>query len=341
MSEHLITITTQDAQQIQFNCAIEEDIISAAERQNIILPQQCRNGVCGFCTASNVRGQYILRDYNAAALTDYQAANKHTLLCRTYPQTDLIVETNYNYAAIKFGQIPQAFHSVIAAEMVNPTVLHLILQEIPTANELLSTQLLAGQYVQLSIPEQSIHRAYSVANSMNWEGRLEFYIRLYNNGQFSNLLNQLQIGDKLLIKGPHGEFVLKERGLKPRYFIAGGTGLAPILAMLKYMAELGEPHPIQLFFGVRHESDLFAQDVIAELQSALPKLKYHCYLSQSGVNWNGYCGSIVNAVGEAFTQLKTEPDIYVCGSKRLVDAVLELAAKFAIAYDNIIYEKFD
>jgi len=340
MTEHLITLTTHDAQTLCFRCDEDEDLISAAERQRIILPQQCRSGVCGFCTATHVSGAYILKDYNTAALSDDQRQSHHTLLCRTYPRADLNIRGNYDYAVIKFGQIPQAVCSVVSAKLVNTHVLHLVLQQPPSATELLSVNLVAGQYVQLLTMDKSIQRAYSPANPANWDGKLEFYIQLREQGKFSQVLRQISSGANLLVQGAQGDFTLKEHGLKPRYFIAGGTGLSPILAMLRHMTEFAEPHPARIFFGARHESDLFAQDVIAHLSHALTNFSYQYCLSRPSSTWNGYHGSVLKAVTEALTLLKAPPDIYICGSTRLIDGVLELTNQLGIASTNVFYEKF-
>lgn len=337
---YTINLTTHDAQNVQFECNADEDVISAAERQQILLPQQCRNGVCGFCTAAHLSGEYQLRDYNEAALSAEQRAQRQTLLCRTYPQSDLQIATDYDYAAIRFGHAPEAQMTVVEKSRVNHNVLFLAVQQADNLDNLLSANLLAGQYMHLMPLDKSIKRAYSLASPANWEGRLEFFIRLWENGQFSQHLQQLNVGDNLLVRGAQGEFVLQENGLKPRWFIAGGTGISPMLAMLRQMAEFAEPHPARLFFGLRHEADIFALEQLESLKQQLPNFSYQICLSRPSPAWKDKTQSIIAAVAEALDESKATPDIYICGSNRLVEGVLQVAKTYGIASDKLQFERF-
>lgn len=337
---YLITLTTADKQTLQFDCQINEDVVSAAERQQIILPQQCRSGACSFCTATTVAGAYQLRDYNIAALSDNQRAEQQTLLCRTYPQSALTIHTPYPYAEIRFGQIPQAEHRIIEKTALTADVVHLVLEQCADMDNLLSANIVAGQYMQLMPPDRALKRTYSLANPANWEGKLEFFIQLWENGQFSQFLQQTQIGDAVVARGSQGDFVLNVNSLKPRWFIAGGTGLAPLLAMLRQMAEFGEIQPARLFFGTRYPTDVFAQAQLADLKSQLPQFDYQICLSKPDTDWMGYHGSVVTAVAEALHTISTQPDIYLCGSDRLVDGILAVLDKVGLSEENVFYERF-
>ncbi|OUD12122.1 2Fe-2S iron-sulfur cluster-binding protein [Thioflexithrix psekupsensis] len=338
MSEYLITLQTNDAQKVQFNCADQENVISAAERQGIRLPQQCRNGVCGFCTAARLSGEYELHDYHEAALTADQREQGEVLLCRTYPRGDLHLTTDYPYSSIEFGLYSQVTVQILQKEWVTDQVIHFIVQQLDHLDDLLSAKINAGQYVYLSSMDKKIERAYSIANSSNWTGTLSFFIQLWPKGQFSQHLQQLAINDTLLAKGTYGEFLLQETGLKPRWFIAGGTGLSPILAMLQQMAECGEPHPVRLFFGVRHESELFAQAQFAELAQQLPDFQYQYCVSRPSADGAYPARSVVQAVDAALREANVKPDLYICGSNRLVEGIHFVAQQHDIAH--VFFERF-
>lgn len=341
MNNHSIILTTHDEQQLEFDCREDEDIISAAERHDIILPQQCRSGACSLCTATLVSGNYVLTDYNKTALSDEQRARQQTLLCRTYPQSALQIATDYDYSAIRFGKVPEAQFTIADKHFLTPQVLHLILQQTTDTENLLSAKTIAGQYMHLMPLAKHIKRAYSLANQSNWQGQLEFLIRLHPDGRFSQILRTVAVGETFIARGPQGEFRLHENGLKPRWFIAGGTGLAPILAMLRQMADFGEMHPAHLFFGLRHEEDIFCEKEFVELQNALLSFRYQICLSRAKTDWtNGYNGSVLRAVESALKTLNQTPDIYLCGSDRLVDGMLALFKTYNIGTESIYYERF-
>jgi ferredoxin-NADP reductase/ferredoxin len=338
MSEYLITLQTDDARVVQFNCEDQENVISAAERQGIRLPQQCRNGVCGFCTAARLSGEYELHDYHEAALTPDQRAQGEVLLCRTYPRGDLHLTTHYPYSSIEFGLYSQVTVQVLQKEWVTDQVIHLIVQQVDYLDDLLSAKINAGQYVYLSTTDKKMERAYSIANPSNWTGTLSFFIQLWPEGQFSHYLQQLAVNDTLLAKGTYGEFLLQETGLKPRWFIAGGTGLSPILAMLQQMAEYAEPHPVRLFFGVRHESELFAHQQLAELAQQLPDFQYQFCVSRPLPDGDYPALSVVQALDATLAETKVKPDLYICGSNRLVEGINLVAQKYDMT--NVFFERF-
>ncbi len=341
MSVFQITLTTIDAQQVQFDCASDEDIISAAERQHIILPQQCRTGACGFCTASTVSGEFELKNYNVAALSDEQRANQQTLLCKTYPRSALEVHAAYPYGSIQFGEIPHATFTIVSKTMVTDNVLHLVLTQSDDMDNLLSANIVAGQYMQLMSPDGATVRAYSLACPSNWEGRLEFYIQLWPDGEFSQFLRQASEGDAVIARGPQGQFALSELGLKPRWFIGGGTGIAPLLAMLRQLAEFGDPLPARLLVGARHAPLLFAHEQYDELKQQLADFEYQLCLSQPPEDWSGHHGSVVQALNEALQNGLTEmPEFYLCGSERLVNGLLTVLDEAGVDRSLVFFERF-
>ncbi|EIJ42079.1 2-polyprenylphenol hydroxylase-like oxidoreductase [Beggiatoa alba B18LD] len=339
MATYPITLITRDMQQVQFDCQTDEDVISAAERQSIILPQQCRSGACGLCSSVFVQGEYEFTDYNETALPAELRAQHKTLLCRTYPRSALAINTDYNYQTIHFGHIPEAICTIVEKTDLTADVIKLVLQQGEAQESLLSANIIAGQYMHLMPMDKQIKRAYSLANISNWEGRLEFLIQLRPEGQFSKHLKTLKVGDSLIARGTLGEFQLQDNGLKPRWFIAGGTGLSPLLAMLKQMADFAEMHPSRLFFGLRHTNDVFCESDLQDLQAQLLDFQYQICLSREQDS-NYYNGSIVQAVETALINLTEKPDVYLCGSDRLVDSLLPKLQAHGITENSIYFERF-
>jgi propane monooxygenase reductase subunit len=101
-------------------------------------------------------------------------------------------------------------------------------------------QYFPGQYLDLTVPGTSESRSFSMANPPTRDGRLEFVIKLYPGGLFSAYLDQrAAAGDRLEVEGPFGTFTLRDSRTSDLVFLAGGAGLAPVLALLRSMAERG------------------------------------------------------------------------------------------------------
>ncbi|TAN50648.1 MAG: oxidoreductase, partial [Methylococcaceae bacterium] len=198
-----------------------------------------------------------------------------------------------------------------------------------------------GQFMELEVPEQAIKRAYSLANTGNWEGKLEFLIRLQPGGRFSTWLkDQAQPGQSLRVHGPQGAFGLSESGLRPRWFVAGGTGLAPMLSMLRRMAELQEPHPARLYFGANRAEEFFCLPELQALQAELPQLQLILCVWKPEADWQGFRGTPVDALRKDLAEAGVSPDIYLCGPPALIDAAETAARALGVPDRQIISERF-
>ena len=123
-----------------------------------------------------------------------------------------------------------------------------------------------------------------MANAPGEPDRLEFMIKLYEGGRFSGLLangNGISVGDELTCKGPFGMFTLRDSSPRKLVFIAGGAGMAPVLSLLRSMAEKGTERPAVFYYGARTEDDLFALDEIERLCGELPNLTFVPALSEA------------------------------------------------------------
>lgn len=349
MTTHQIKLTTNDNQTVQFECSADEDIITAAKKQDIYLVAQCGSGSCGACIGQHQSGEYKLGEHSQDALPDADKANNKVLLCCTYPKQDLSVKLPYAYSAVQFEQKPQREATITAITYLTKDTVKLDLQLLPDADDNLSLDFEPGQFMELHIPktvtEAEVKRAYSIANAPNWDGSLEFLIKIRQHGLFSSFLaNIAKVGNTLKLDGASGTFMLQDKGLRPRYFVAGGCGLGSVMSMLRRMAEWDEPHPVKLFFGVWAEEDVFFEKEIAELAAAYPNLDYKICITDSKnettEDKSRYVGSVVDAFSEAMNEAETTPDIYICGSANLIDAVSVVAKQHGINQDDLIFERY-
>lgn len=336
-----VNLLTRDGASIAFNAEPSETLLDAAERANIFLPSSCREGGCGACRVTASSGETELDSYSSAALSAAERAAGDILLCRAHASSDLQLTAPFDQAAIGFAPPPERRATIIEIAPAGSSAMRLLLryEDDPIFGR--AAQFVAGQFAELAIPGTAIKRSYSLANTPNWEGTLEFLIRLQPEGAFSDYLkDRASVGDELIVLGPKGQFTIDEASAAPRWFVAGGTGLAPVLSMLRQMAEFADARPCQLFFGVNRVDELFALDAIDELRSSLPQLSARlCVWNPDGAT-DAFAGTPAEALAHALADSVERPDIYVCGPPALIDAAEAAALSAGVAHDRIFCERF-
>jgi ferredoxin-NADP reductase/ferredoxin len=341
MNPHAIELTTRDGNQLRFECADNQNLLEAAANAHIVLPAQCGQGSCGTCYADVTQGDFTLGKHNSSALSAEDQAKGGTLLCCTFPHSDLHISLPFDNNRILIGEIKIRNAEISAIEIVGENTRRLELCLTPDEDAGSVAEFEPGQFMELEVPGMDIKRAYSLSNTGNWEGRLEFLIRLQPGGLFSTWLKeQAVVGQPLLVHGPKGAFGLYESGLRPRWFLAGGTGLAPMMSMLRRMAEFQEPHPARLYFGANRAEDLFCQTELKALQIELPQLQVIYCVWKPENNWEGFCGTPVDALAQDLAGASVMPDIYLCGPPALIDAAEAAARTYGVPDKQVLSERF-
>ena len=323
---------------------VDEDqtILRAAAEQGVMLMHGCKEGQCASCKSFLLEGEDVEHDrYSTFALPDYEKEEGYTLLCRAHAYEDLTIELlNYDEEMIRSGlPIVSAKAEVVANEPLTHDLRHLVLRLIEPAE----LQFFPGQYVDISVPGSEESRSFSMANiSSREDGRLEFVIKIYPGGMFSEFLAEtVNIGDQLDLSGPFGVFTLRDNPNAELIFLGGGAGLAPILALLRSMAERGINRKATFYYGARQRTDLCLEKELRELAETLPNFRYIPALSDqdNGPDWEGEVGLITDVVRRNESDL-AGADAYVCGPPPMVEAAIELLAALGVEDKRIFYDKF-
>jgi methane monooxygenase component C len=338
-STHQVTIITQDNESVSFECRSDEDVITAAVRQDIYLMSSCREGGCATCKGLCTEGDYVLGKVSSQALPYEEEEAGEVLLCRCYPSTDIEVEVPYVYERISFSPEGLSFEAeVIEVSKISSNVMRLLLKRTGDDKQV---KFESGQFFDLEIPNTTTTRSYSPANIANKKGDLEFLIRIVDGGKFSTYLkNDAHLGQKINVKGASGIFGLKENGFTPRYFVAGGTGLAPILSMVRHMHEWSEPQKCVIYFGVNTEEEIFFLDELEQLAKEMPTLELRNCVWKCTDEWHCEKGSVVDILRRDLTETGAKPDIYLCGPPGMVDATFAVCEELGIPKERVYLEKF-
>jgi NAD(P)H-flavin reductase/ferredoxin len=333
-----VTLVTRDDVRLQFDCSENENLLDAAAAAGLFLPAMCREGTCGLCRAEVADGTYEMGGHSTEALMN--AAQNGILLCRCQPRGDLIVNLPYPQATIRRHEIPcrEATIETLAPAGAGAVAMTLLLK--PHAELGQAADFVPGQYMELGIPGTDSRRAYSMANLPNWDGRLEFLIRLRPGGAFSTYLaERAKIGDTLIARGPQGDFVLDETSPRPRCLIGGGCGFAPVLSMLRHLGDFQDTQPTHLILGANQEDELILPDEIDAIRAALPHLGVTLSVWRPAADWTGFTGTAADALAFYLDSCAETPDVYVCGPPKLLEAVKSVAQDRGIPPERIMAER--
>jgi benzoate/toluate 1,2-dioxygenase reductase subunit len=199
---------------------------------------------------------------------------------------------------------------------------------------------LAGQFVQVYAPDLTkngslIKRAYSIS-SAPVDPFIELCVKVLPGGKASGYLNTLPVGGEVMFEGPFGHFV-SENSAAPLLFVATGTGLAPLISILKDELLIKKSkRSIELLFGVRSQDVLFWVDALEELKKSAPSFSYTITLSQPAPGWKGTEGRVTSHLPA------TVPErlVFICGALAMVKDVRALLQEKGVQQKNIRVEIF-
>lgn len=293
-----------------------DTVLAAALRQGIHLPYGCRTGSCGTCRAHLLSGEISYPDGPPAALTLLEIRHGEVLLCRAVPNTDITLAAQ-EIAAMSALRV-RSFPCRIARMMPLAHDVMAVYLKLPAVSRF---GFLPGQYVDALI-EDNHRRSFSLANPPHDSKLLELHVRHVPGGHFTTeIFHKLHEGALLRLQGPLGTFFLREDAARPILMMAGGTGFAPIKAMLRQVWERGPARKIAFYWGARARRDLYADDWLRERAAEQPDFSYIPVLSEpvASDSWTGRTGFVHETVLHDYPDLSGF-DIYLSGPPPMVEA---------------------
>lgn len=259
------------------------------------IPYSCQAGACHCCLMNAVKG--IPNPESQRGLKATQVEQGYFLACQCHPEEDIEVslETSRNTKS-----------AIVAKKQIEVgNVLRLWLK--------CDLSYKAGQFVNL-IRKDGLSRSYSIASVSGTDDSLEFHLRIYPDGQFSQwAMNELKVGDELDVEGPLGEcFYTTSNPQQPLLLAGTGTGLAPLYGIIHDALKQNHQGPITLYLGARTPDSLYLQDELRKLESE------HSHFTYKPVLLDGEVTGSVN--GDLNEVIKADlPDlngyaVYLCGA---------------------------
>jgi propane monooxygenase reductase subunit len=319
-------------------CEEGQAILQAALTQGYYLRYGCKHGGCGTCKAMLVDGD-VVDSSSSFALPGSERAKGYILVCSSRPTEDCVLDiSSMELTEDEFlaGDKVEVFETtLVRRELLTPTICGLTLR----LAEPSSIKFIAGQYVNVEIPDTTVVRSFSFANTPSSDGEIELIVRLIPDGQFGRYLSTRgEVGELVRVFGPMGSLKMRP-SYRKLVMVAGGTGLAPILSMLGDLAEKGTDREIVCFVGARTCSELYFLARLEALRATLPGLEIIPVAEQPENGWRGERGRVTGAIPRSRSSLKGY-DAYICGPGPMVDAARTAVVDLGVREKNVYYDAF-
>ena len=315
-----------------------ETLLGAAERSGGTPLADCREGTCQSCRGRLVAGAVRYAERHERLLSLAPIAVNEVLCCIAEPASDDVrIAFDYPRAAVR--PVRKMVLEVLEIAPVAGRVV-VLRGAIRGRFKLAFTP---GQYLEVTIPGTMVKRCYSMANGSATAGEVELHIRLVPGGAMTEYLTQrAAVGDLLDVRGPLGAFHLRRR-VANRIFVTGGTGLAPIVSMLRGLVESeATDDPVVLFHGMTARDDVYGLDEVRSLLNRFRDHAWHFALQDADDDWTDARGRVTDLPLE--TALRSTPpgatDVYVCGPPSMIQAVRDVAAGAGVPADRVFSEAF-
>ena len=322
-----------------------EPILKAILRQGRYVKYGCKHGGCSTCRAEIVEGDVTLGLNTSFSLSDADRANGVALLCSTFCESDVTIDVtatmdDLDETTYRAGQdLLELTGTVDRREHLSHDILWLGLQ-LAEGEKL---PFVAGQYIELRIPgTEDTWRSFSMANSPGETDRVDLIIKIIPGGAFGTALaDGLEIGDQIAVRGPHGTFAVRWSH-RPMVMIAGGSGMAPVLAILKDLVAVRNKRPVLFLYGARSGRDLI---LTAELEALAARHDWFTYVpalsepTEQDVDWTGETGLVTDVLMRRLPSMRGY-EAYMCGPPPMIDAAIAILEGAGVKPRHIYFDRF-
>jgi Na+-transporting NADH:ubiquinone oxidoreductase subunit F len=315
-------------------------LLFSMSENDIFLPSACGGkGTCGYCKVRVLEGGGPLLPTETPFLNQEEQAAQVRISCQLKVKEDLKVEIPEELFLVKVFRA-----RVERIRRLTPDIKEVRLTILEPAEGITFK---AGQYIQLEIPTTAHSqgpefRAYSIASPTDVHNSVELIITKVEAGIVSTYVHEsLKEGDELILRGPFGEFYLRDSD-REIVMIATGSGMAPFRAMLAQLRESKNRRKTTLFFGDRRPFDLLYHEELLELERLMDNFTYVPTLSRTTAEdqWSGNKGRVTDLIQKNIPD-NAAIDVYICGAPAMVQSSFDLLIAKGLQAEHIWYDKFD
>ncbi|TKC87917.1 2Fe-2S iron-sulfur cluster binding domain-containing protein [Trinickia terrae] len=316
---------------LQRNLAVEAgaNLLETLLAHQVPVSYSCMAGRCGTCRCKIVGGRVL--ETGPEESRSPMGAGESVLACQAtliescaieIPEPDEVVVNPARIVKATVAAIEPQTHDILRIRLAMSKPL----------------QFSPGQYATLKFTPEHI-RPYSMACTGAGDG-LEFHVRVVPDGRVTSYIaSTLKVGDTVRVSGPLGTAYLRRKHTGPIVCIAGGTGLAPVLSIVRGAIDAGMSNPIHVYFGVRTPADIYGAAWLDELKARHPGLHTHVVVASSpgpGPWRTGVVTQIVDSDWQSLDGWRA----YLAGSPLMVDAATLLLGRKGIRPEHIYADAF-
>lgn len=305
------------------------NLLDVLREHQIPISYSCMSGRCGTCRCTLIEGEVLDGGAEAQRPFDGQAQSVHA--CQTVltqsctievPEPDEVVVHPARIIKTTVSDITDLTHDIKRLRLRPAKPLSFS----------------PGQYASLQFSPDLI-RPYSMAG-LPADDELEFHVRLVPNGRVSgHIATVLRQGDAVRVSGPLGSAYLRRKHEGPMLCVAGGTGLAPMLSILRGAIDAGMDNPMHLYLGVRAARDVYGLDALHALQARHPGLHVHVVVSSGDTLATQRRGLVTEAIAQDWPSFDGWR-AYLCGSPPMVEASSLLIRQRGLPAERIYADAF-
>lgn len=316
-----------------------DSLLSSLIENEIFIPSACGGkGSCGYCKVKVIEGggEFLATEAGYVSNDERQAGVR--LSCQCKVKEDIKIEIPEELFNVK-----QYDYTVVQNKLVNSTITHVILK-LPKGKQI---HFKPGQYIQILTPtykgnDEEVYRAYSMAGPPSQKDKIELFIGRVPEGVCTTYIHDyLKESDKLTVVGPFGDFYYKDND-REMIMVAIGTGMAPIMSILRYMHENKIDRKCTFFFSARNSKELYMMDKIEEFKRDMPNFKFIYSLTRASEedNWTGDTIRVNDLIKKYLDNGKNK-EAYMCGSPRMIDSADAALKEIGLPEELIYYDKFE
>lgn len=205
----------------------------------------------------------------------------------------------------------------------------------------------AGQHYDIRLTAEDgyqAQRSYSIASEPEREGEVDITVERINDGEVSTYMHDVLVpGDRIEARGPiGGYFVWEAMMIEPLLLIAGGSGVVPLMSMLRHRAAAGAKNPTSLLYSSRNFEDIIYYNEMEKLRAANGGLQiFHTLTRSQPAEWKGYARRIdQDMLREVAQPLGKSVQVFICGPTLLVEAAANTLVRVGVPSNQIKTERF-
>jgi CDP-4-dehydro-6-deoxyglucose reductase len=313
-----------------FQVSRDISLLEAAEKSGILLPYSCKTGRCSTCKCKVISGETKALAAETG-LTEKEKADGWILSCARTATTDVVLEVEDLGNVVLPPAKTQACR-ISSLEKLAPDVVKVVLRLPPNV----IFDFIPGQYIDV-IATGGVRRSYSLANAPKTDNTLELHIRAVENGAMSHYwFSEAKVNDLLRLHGPQGTFFTRNIAQRDLVFLATGTGIAPVKAMLEALPSFSLhelPRSVSVLWGGRNEYDLYLD--VGEIPGTF---QYTPVLSRSAT-WRGESGHIQDVLLRQRSDL-SNCAVYACGSDAMIHSARHTLTAAGLSSDHFYSDAF-